>query len=212
MTRTMLAVALLLGTVLAGCASSPPATDTTCDDASRQNLNLQLETNTVVAMGTSAGCVLIELFDTQAPTTVQNFAQYVQDGFYTNTFFHRIIPDFVVQGGGFDESQYGRSNPQQKQTRAPIPLENENGLRNVERTLAMARTPDPNSATSQFYFNTGNNSPALDRGGPNHPGYAVFGRVVAGWSAVETIEMAGTRSGTPTEKHTITSARILPAA
>lgn len=132
---------------------------------------------------TSEGEFVVELYAANAPQTVANFLQYVQDGSYTNTLMHRVVRDFVVQGGGYRYD--GTVIP----TRAPIPLESGNGLSNVRGTIAMARTNQPNSATSQFFVNAVDNSTCLDRGtvrcDPTGNGYAVFGRVISG---IETID------------------------
>jgi peptidyl-prolyl cis-trans isomerase A (cyclophilin A) len=139
-----------------------------------------------VLMKTSQGDVTIELQHDKAPKSVENFLQYVRDGFYSNTIFHRVIDGFMVQGGGFT------TDMAQKTTRAPIPLESQNGLKNELGTVAMARTSNPNSATAQFFINTVNN-PNLNYPQPDGFGYAVFGKVVKGMDVIEKI------SKTPTE-------------
>jgi peptidyl-prolyl cis-trans isomerase A (cyclophilin A) len=139
-----------------------------------------------VLMKTSQGDVTIELQHDKAPKSVENFLQYVRDGFYSNTIFHRVIDGFMVQGGGFT------ADMAQKTTRAPIPLESQNGLKNEIGTVAMARTSNPNSATAQFFINTVNNS-NLNYPQPDGFGYAVFGKVVKGMDVIEKI------SKTPTE-------------
>ena len=133
-----------------------------------------------VIMETSLGKIVIELYPKEAPITVDNFLQYVNDKFYDGTIFHRIVPGFVVQGGGFT------FDFKQKATRKPIQNEANNGLKNDVATLSMARTRATHSATSQFFINTVNN-PALD---PNisSAGYAVFGKVVEGFNIVKKIE------------------------
>lgn len=132
-----------------------------------------------VRIVTSRGNITVELFAEDAPITVANFLEYVDDNFYNGTIFHRVIPDFVVQGGGFVPGLT------QKDTRDPIVLETDAQLRNDRGTIAMARTNSPNSATAQFYFNlTDNESLNPDS---NPPGYAVFGRVVDGLSVVDGI-------------------------
>lgn len=135
---------------------------------------------TKVRMRINRGDVVIELEDARAPITVQNFLRYVDDGFYVNTRFHRVVKDFVVQGGGFDQDLV------LKETREPIVNEAGNGLSNVRGTIAMARTSSPNSATSQFYFNLVDNSAALDPDGSN-AGYAVFGKVIQGMEVIDGI-------------------------
>lgn len=142
-----------------------------------------------VRMVTSLGNIVVDLDQTKAPISTANFLQYVDAGFYTNTIFHRVIADFVIQGGGFT------SDLMQKQTQAPITLESNNGLSNSRGTIAMARTNDPNSGTSQFYFNLKDNTD-LDRTATN-PGYAVFGAIVEGLDVMDAIGavQTTTRSG-----------------
>jgi peptidyl-prolyl cis-trans isomerase A (cyclophilin A) len=136
--------------------------------------------NPRIEMTTNKGSITITLFADKAPKTVANFLQYVREGFYTNTIFHRVINGFMIQGGGFDE----RMNP--KPTRAPITNEAANGLKNNAGTLAMARTSDPHSASAQFFINLKNNR-FLDHPGQDGWGYAVFGQVTSGMDVVETI-------------------------
>ncbi|MBA3582319.1 MAG: peptidyl-prolyl cis-trans isomerase [Gammaproteobacteria bacterium] len=135
-----------------------------------------------VVFHTNKGDIRIELFAEQAPVSVKNFLQYVDDGFYKDTVFHRVIPGFVIQGGGFN-TQY-----QQKPTRAPIVNEADNGLKNNRGTLSMARSGNPHSATSQFFISLQDNA-ALDYTAKNSQGwgYAVFGRVVSGLEVVDAI-------------------------
>ena len=139
----------------------------------------------MVTMKTSLGDVQIELDADKAPITVENFLAYVDDGFYDGTVFHRVIPNFMVQGGGFDESM------SQKPTRPPIENEAKNGLQNQTGTLAMARTSDPNSATAQFFINLVDND-FLNHGSRDF-GYAVFARVIGGMDVVQQI--AGVPTG-----------------
>jgi cyclophilin family peptidyl-prolyl cis-trans isomerase len=145
---------------------------------------LPLQAGTLVAMQTSAGNLEIELFDEQAPKTVANFLNYVEQGYYDGTIFHRVIPGFMIQGGGFTEDM------QKKDTQAPIENESGNGLSNLAGTLSMARTSDPHSATAQFFINSVDN-PRLDAQGSQY-GYAVFGRVVKGMDVVEDISRVPT--------------------
>ena len=131
-----------------------------------------------VVLDTSMGPIEIELDPVKAPVTTKNFLEYVDSGFYTNTVFHRVIPGFMAQGGGFTAQM------QQKDTKAPIKNEASNGLKNVRGTLSMARTSDPNSATSQFFINVADNdflNPGRDAG------YAVFAKVVSGMDVVDNI-------------------------
>jgi peptidyl-prolyl cis-trans isomerase A (cyclophilin A) len=137
-----------------------------------------------VRLVTSMGEIVVELDREAAPRSVSNFLRYVDDGFYNGTIFHRVIADFVVQGGGF------LPGLEQKETRDPIPLEADNGLRNDRGTIAMARTSNPDSATSQFYFNVKDN----DTLNPNsaNPGYTVFGEIVEGLEVMDEISMVAT--------------------
>ncbi|MBC7618707.1 MAG: peptidylprolyl isomerase [Candidatus Saccharibacteria bacterium] len=153
-------------------------------------------------MVTTKGSFVVELYPLNAPVTVDNFLQYVRDDFYRNKIFHRVISNFVVQGGGFDAQLSLAAN------RPPIALEVCNGLSNTRSTIAMARTDAPNSATSQFYINVADNLTLDTSGG----GYAVFGRVIAGMEVVDAIRAVPTQTvngfGTdvPVMPITITSA------
>ena len=138
-----------------------------------------------VKMTTSMGPIVIQLDPAKAPISAKNFAEYVQAGFYNGTVFHRVINNFMIQGGGFTPDM------QQKGTRAPIRNEASNGLKNENFTLAMARTNDPNSATSQFFINVKDNE-FLNYAGEARPGYAVFGRVVEGMDTVTRIKAVPT--------------------
>ena len=135
--------------------------------------------NTMVDMKTSMGNIEIELYDDKAPISAKNFESYVKSNFYAGTIFHRVIPGFMVQGGGLDVNMI------EKTTKAPISNEANNGLKNTRGTLAMARTSDPNSATSQFFINVADNTFL------NHSqmdaGYAVFGKVTKGMDIVDKI-------------------------
>ncbi|WP_425494727.1 peptidylprolyl isomerase [Pandoraea cepalis] len=142
-----------------------------------------------VQFKTSAGNFVVELNPKAAPKTVENFLQYVNSGFYNGTIFHRVIGNFMIQGGGFTPEM------NEKPTRAPIPIESQNGLKNVTGTIAMARTSNPNSATAQFFINVKDNA-SLDYPNPDGYGYAVFGKVVSGMDTVEKIKgVATTRKG-----------------
>ena len=145
--------------------------------------------NPVVVVDTSAGPITIELFKDQAPVSVENFLQYVREDFYPGTIWHRVVPGYVIQGGGYTASLG------EKATRPPIQNEATNGLSNRKGTVAMARTHSARSATSQFFINLVDN-PGLDHHGfaPDDFGYAVFGRVIDGWDAVEKIAAARTKS------------------
>jgi peptidyl-prolyl cis-trans isomerase B (cyclophilin B) len=142
-----------------------------------------------VLMQTNFGDITIELNHEKAPITAANFEQYVRDGFYDGVIFHRVIDGFMVQGGGFDVSM------DQKETRANIENEADNGLKNDEGTLAMARTMDPHSASAQFFINVGDNA-FLNHTGKDSQGwgYAVFGKVVDCMDVVDTIKKVATTS------------------
>ncbi|VVD83246.1 Peptidyl-prolyl cis-trans isomerase cyp18 [Pandoraea fibrosis] len=142
-----------------------------------------------VQFKTSAGNFVVELNPKAAPKTVENFLQYVNSGFYNGTIFHRVIGNFMIQGGGFTPDM------NEKTTRAPIPSESQNGLKNVTGAIAMARTSNPNSATAQFFINVKDNA-SLDYPSPDGYGYTVFGKVVSGMDTVEKIKgVATTRKG-----------------
>jgi cyclophilin family peptidyl-prolyl cis-trans isomerase len=133
-----------------------------------------------VDVKTSLGSFRIELNPAKAPKSVENFLQYVKSGHYNGTVFHRVIPGFMVQGGGMT------ADMSQKPTRPPIPIESKNGLKNEVGSLAMARTSDPNSATAQFFINVNNNE-FLNYPGQDGHGYTVFGKVVTGMDVVSKI-------------------------
>lgn len=133
-----------------------------------------------VDVRTSAGTLRLELYPAKAPKTVENFLQYVRDGHYNGTIFHRVIPGFMVQGGGMTPDMA------QKPTRAPVPIESRNGLKNDIGWLAMARTSDPNSATAQFFVNVANNG-FLNYPAQDGHGYTVFGKVIDGMDVVNKI-------------------------
>lgn len=139
-----------------------------------------------VKLATTAGDIVVELDAAKAPKTVENFLQYVKSGHYDGTIFHRVIDNFMIQGGGMT------ADMNEKPTRAPIPLESRNGLLNVRGTIAMARTPDPNSATAQFFINVNDNEFLnADKARDGH-GYAVFGKVVEGMEVVDKIRTVKT--------------------
>ncbi len=143
----------------------------------------------MVKLHTNMGTITLELDDQKAPVTVKNFLEYVNSGFYNNTVFHRVINNFMIQGGGFEPGM------KQKETRAPIQNEAANGLTNDEYTVAMARTSDPQSATAQFFINVKNNS-FLNYTAPTTQGYGycVFGKVVDGKEVVDAIKKVRTGS------------------
>ncbi|MCF7871676.1 peptidyl-prolyl cis-trans isomerase [Candidatus Woesearchaeota archaeon] len=140
----------------------------------------------VVVLETNKGNIEIELDRESAPDTVENFLSYVNEGFYDGLVFHRVIKGFMIQGGGFTQEGI------QKETKQPIKLESDNGLKNLEGTIAMARTSVPDSATSQFFINTVDNDFLNYAIGPGREGYAVFGKVVKGMDVVKSIEQVST--------------------
>lgn len=173
---------------------------------------LALSANPKVELKTTMGNVVIELYPENAPKTVENFLQYVKDGFYDGTIFHRVMPGFMAQGGGFTRSM------QEKKTRPAIRNEAGNGLRNAVGTVAMARTKDPHSATAQFFVNVAENDfldfKSADEAGY---GYTVFGRVATGMDVVQKIvkmptTTVGPHQNVPRQPIIIESARLLPDA
>ena len=159
-----------------------------------------------VEMKTSEGVIVLELYPDKAPASVANFLQYVRDGFYDGLIFHRVIDGFMIQGGGV------KPDMSEKSARAPIANEAKNGLKNEAGTIAMARKPDPNSATSQFFINLVNND-GLDYPAPDGYGYAVFGKVVSGFDVVQKIGKVKTAYGdVPKTPIIIQSAKVLPAS
>jgi len=146
--------------------------------------------NPQVELKTSLGAIVVELDADKAPLTVENFLQYVKDGHYDGTVFHRVIPGFMIQGGGFT------TDFKEKPTRAPVRNEAGNGLRNATGTLAMARRPDPHSATAQFFINVSDNN-SLNFRFPTQEGYGytVFGKVVKGMDVVQRIVQVPTGPG-----------------
>jgi len=162
----------------------------------------------MVKLHTNHRTITLELDAEKAPKTVENFLQYVRDGFFDGTIFHRVIDGFMIQGGGFEPGMT------QKPTRAAIENEASNGLKNETYTIAMARTPDPNSATAQFFINVANNSFLnFTAPTPQGYGYAVFGKVVEGMDVVDKIRKVktGSRAGhqdVPLEDVVISQAEI----
>lgn len=162
--RVALALALVLSLAATGA-----------ETAAAQQANPQ------VALETSKGRIVLELDAATAPLSVSNFLAYVDSGFYSGTVFHRVIPGFMIQGGGFDAELVKRP------VESPVQNEAKNGLKNVRGTIAMARTSRPHSATSQFFINTVDND-KLDYPNPDGWGYAVFGRVIEGMDVVDAIK------------------------
>ena len=144
-----------------------------------------------VKLATSSGDIVIELDPAKAPKSVDNFVAYVKAGHYNGTVFHRVIPSFMIQGGGMT------ADMKEKPTRAPIPLESKNGLSNARGSVAMARTNDPNSATSQFFINVKDNDRLDAANAADGNGYAVFGKVVSGMDVVDKIRAVATGSKGP---------------
>jgi len=160
-----------------------------------------------VALDTTMGTIVIELAPKEAPRTVANFLEYVKSGHYNNTVFHRVMGNFMIQGGGYT------ADMAEKPTRAAIPLESQNGLKNDRGAVAMARRGDPNSATSQFFINVVDN-PRLNYPEPDGNGYAVFGKVVQGMDVVDKIRAVATgpsggHQNVPTTPVVIKSARVV---
>ena len=160
-----------------------------------------------VKLATSMGDIVVQLDPAKAPKTVENFLAYVNDKHYDGTVFHRVMDGFMIQGGGFTADMV------QKPTKVPIPLEANNGLKNDTYTIAMARTSNPNSATSQFFINVKDNA-MLNAPQPDGHGYAVFGKVVEGTAVVDKIKAVATgnkgpHQNVPTTPVTINSATLV---
>src|SRR5690606_7335708 len=186
-----------------GAAASAGAASSNSEPKGTQSMNPR------VKLVTNHGDMVIELNAEKAPKSAENFLAYAKAGFYDGTIFHRVIGNFMVQGGGFEPGM------KQKETNAPIENEANNGLKNDEYTVAMARTNDPHSATAQFFINVGNND-FLNFTSPNPRGwgYAVFGRVVEGTETVDKIKAvrtgnSGFHQDVPVEDVVITKAEVL---
>ena len=161
----------------------------------------------MIKFETSLGDFVVELYTDRAPISAANFLKYAEDGHFDGTVFHRVIPGFVIQGGGMD------ADMNQKPTRKPIENEATNGLKNLRGTLSMARTNDVNSATSQFFVNLVDNA-FLDHQGPRNYGYAVFGKVVEGMGVIDAIAAVKTgrkrgHDDVPVEPVVVTTARSI---
>ncbi|NUF48567.1 peptidylprolyl isomerase B [Gilliamella sp. ESL0250] len=162
----------------------------------------------MITFHTNLGDIKIKTFDDKAPETVKNFVEYCKDGFYNNTIFHRVINNFMIQGGGFEPGM------KQKKTKSPIKNEADNGLKNDRGTLAMARTSDPHSATAQFFINVVDNDYLNFRSADvNGYGYCVFAQVVEGLDVVDKIKVvktgrSGMHSDVPVEDVIITSVTV----
>lgn len=179
------------------------------ENATSTEQGTTMSTNPRVLLQTNKGDITLELDAEKAPKTVENFLSYVNDGFYDGTIFHRVIPHFMIQGGGFEPGLT------QKETKAPVENEANNGLKNDVYTVAMARTSDPHSATAQFFINVADND-FLNHTNPtpNGWGYAVFGKVVEGTDVVDTLKGAktgnkGFHQDVPVEDLIIESARLV---
>ncbi len=178
------AVTLVVALLLLGSFAAAPARGEAKPAAKQEKARVK---NPIVTIQTSLGTIRAELFADKAPVTVENFLEYARSGFYAGTVFHRVIPHFMIQGGGLT------AELRPKPTRPPIKNEAANGLKNLKGTLAMARTSDVDSATSQFFINTVDN-PFLDHRSntPRGYGYAVFGKVIDGMDVVAKIERVKT--------------------
>jgi len=197
MIRKFLFCALLMAVALmTGCSR----------EASKETKDMDIGPKKV-KLETSMGDIVIELNEEAAPVTVKNFLRYVQEGFFDGTIFHRVIPNFMIQGGGFTAEMV------QKKPHAPIVNEAGNGLKNDRGTIAMARTPDPDGATAQFFINHNNND-SLNYVESRNPGYAVFGKVIEGMETVDKIAAVKTRTrmgmrDVPVEPVVIKSAEVV---
>ena len=200
MNRILLSLATLI--LLAGCGGSdtPPTGSSNFSTTARS-----LPGKPVVVLETSKGAIAIELYPDKAPITVKNFLDYVDDKFYDGTVFHRVMPDFMIQCGGFLPGM------KEKTTKSSIKNESGNGLSNVPGTIAMARTNDPHSASAQFFINVNDNSRLDNQGG----GYCVFGKVIDGMDVVHKIRTVPTdtiagHQNVPVENVVIQVARRAP--
>jgi peptidyl-prolyl cis-trans isomerase B (cyclophilin B) len=189
------------------CCTMQSSNSATQDNKTTPPNKSTQDKKTMVKLHTNKGIITLQLDAEKAPNTVKNFLEYVDSGFYSNTIFHRVIGNFMIQGGGFEPDL------KQKKTNAPIKNEAANGLKNDTYTIAMARTGDPHSATAQFFINVKNNN-FLNYPGQDGWGYCVFGKVVEGKEVVDAIRdvKTGTRSGfqdVPLEDVIITSAEVV---
>jgi cyclophilin family peptidyl-prolyl cis-trans isomerase len=193
--KRLLFAALSVGLLAAAACGDSPSSDAPKAEGP----------NPVVVMETSKGTIKIELFADKAPITVKNFLTYVDEKFYDGTTFHRVMPDFMIQGGGFLPGLTQAKTEKdvkalEKKTHDPIKNEAKNGLHNERGTLAMARTPDPDSATAQFFINVVDNTKKLDPNPGRDPaGYCVFGKVIDGMDVVDAIKEVRTMAVIPDE-------------
>ena len=190
----------LLITAILVCGCKPMMKDADMDDITKEN--------TIVKLETSMGDIYIELYNQQAPVTVKNFLRYVKEGFYDGTIFHRVMPNFMIQGGGLT------ADMERKETHDPIINEASNGLTHERGTVAMARKREPNTATSQFFINHKDNE-FLNYVDEDNAGYAVFGKVIDGMDVVDKIASVMTTTkddmaDVPVEPVVIISATIEP--
>ncbi len=198
--------------LILGCASSNSTTTTDNQPDPLSNVNNQeitMSNMPIVELETSMGNITIELNEEKAPKTVENFLNYVDSGHYEGTIFHRVIDGFMIQGGGMDAQM------NEKKTNAPVENEADNGLKNDAGTIAMARTQDPHSATSQFFVNVKDND-FLNHSGKNAQGwgYTVFGKVTSGMDVIEKMRGVptgrfGMHADVPKEAITINSAKVV---
>jgi len=189
-----------------GCKEKPEMQNKQAKEKSNET-KTENRQGKMVKLQTSMGDIVIKLNEKAAPVTVKNFLTYVEEGFYNGTIFHRVISNFMIQGGGFTEQM------KRKETHAPITNEARNDLKNDRGTIAMARTNDPDSATAQFFINHRNNDP-LNYVENQNPGYAVFGKVIEGMDIVDAIAQVTTtaRMGmrdVPVEPVIIKSAEVV---
>ena len=198
----LLSVLLLTSTTVSGSPTQDESPPKPAEAAAAPTGNPQ------VVIETSMGTIVAELYADKAPATVKNFLAYTESGFYDGTIFHRVLPKFMVQTGGFDAELV------KKPTQAPIPNEADNGLKNLRGTLAMARTNDPNSANSQVYINQVDNASLDHRAkNPRDWGYAVFGNVIEGMDVVDAIASVATGNrrhlqNVPLENVSIVSVKV----
>jgi len=186
--------------LMAGCDESAKTNKKPVQESEKQ-MTAEKTKQTKVRIETTKGDIVIELNEQKAPVTCKNFLQYVEDKYYDGTIFHRVIKDFMVQGGGMNAQM------RQKPTRPAIINEAKNGLKNDRGTIAMARTSDPDSATSQFFINHANND--FLNFGDRDAGYAVFGKVIEGMDVVDAIAGVKTKAGdVPVETITINSVTV----
>jgi peptidyl-prolyl cis-trans isomerase A (cyclophilin A) len=212
--RALILQSLFLLCALFSYASAQAPTTVTPSDANKDNGAITLEkkdsatqmqantnVNPKIKFKTTLGDFTVELYADKAPITVANFLKYVESGFYSGTIFHRVIGNFMVQGGGFDKDFNKKANF------PPIVLEAQKGLSNLRGTIAMARTGDPNSATSQFFVNVVDNKNLDNYGG----GYAVFGKVIEGMDNIDAIRFVDTTSKGPHANVPVNTVEIISA-